>query len=323
MSARIKKTVFILVMVLVVASSLVAGTLAAYTKDIDGLAEGSVVAKGFVFTGEGTDSFTEGVKIAPTETVTWHFGVKNYNGVTVTETDLYYKLTFNVAASAGKQAIAPLTVTVKDGSGSVLNTVTGTGTMDVLGVFPEALAGQSANFVVEIFWPSDDSLDIGYAGEGFGTTISVDAAASQLPFDHSEIPEEEEPAADVGVRYETGVPWQNGQGGPYQYQYRVTITNHSDQPIEDWYIQFSLPTDQPTSAWSAKLAGGMPAGSYKFLNPAYNNTATDNILPGQSVSFGGHATGRGTEAIQGVMVGGSNAGAISVAPSCIFNRPLG
>lgn len=298
-----KKIIFILMLVLTMVGSIAAGTLAMYTTSIDNLAEGSVVAKEFVFVGDGTDTFSQGIKIAPTETVKWQFRVKNYENQVVTETNLYYKLTFNVAASAGKNAIQPLTVTVKDLAGNVLNSVTGVGTFDVLGSFPLSEVGQQKDYVVEINWPGNGNTDINYAGGNYGTSINIDAVASQLPFTGTEEPQTNK----ISVKYETTAPWQNGQNGIYNYEYKVTITNNSDTAIKDWNIAFTLPTDRITSAWSnAKFVSGLPEGSYKFLNPSYNNQETDNILPGKSVSFRGPALGRGTEAIQNVTVGGSN-----------------
>lgn len=302
-----KKILFVLTLVMIMVSSIVAGTLAMYATSVDNLAEGSVTAKEFVFVGEGADSFQQGVKIAPSEAVRWQLKVKNYDERVITETDLYYKLTFSVLASAGKNAIQPLVVTVKDSAGNVLNSVTGTGTFDVTGMFPLSEAGQEKGFNVEIYWPDNGSNDINYAGSNYGTTVNVDAAASQVPFGGDTGTEEPGIGDGIAVRYETSVPWQNGQSGINEYQYKVTITNTSDRAIEDWKIAFSLPTDRLTGVWSnAKLVPGSPDGYYKFVNPGYNNQATDDILPGQSVSFSGHAFGMGTERIRDVTVGGSN-----------------
>ncbi len=302
-----KRIIFILALVMLMVSSIAAGTLAMYATSVDDLAEGSVTAKEFVFVGEGTDSFRQGIKIAPSETVQWQFKVKNHDNQVITETDLYYKLTFNVLASAGKNAIQPLIVTVKDSGGNVLNSVTGVGTFDVTGEFPLSEAGQEKDYIVEIHWPANGNADINYAGSNYGTTVNVDAAASQLPFGSDPGTEEPPEEKDIAVRYETTVPWQNGQSGIYEYQYRVTITNNSDSAIEAWNIAFSLPTDRLTGVWSnAKLVSGLPDGHYKFVNPGYNNQSTDNILPGKSVSFTGPARGRGTEPLHNILVGGSN-----------------
>ncbi len=315
-----KKIIFILSLVLTMVSSIVAGTLAMYTASIDNVGEGSVVAKEFVFVGDGTDSFQHGIKIAPTETVQWQFRVKNYEDYVITETDLYYKLTFNVLALQGKAAIQPLTVAVKDSQGNVLKSVTGTGTFDVIGSFPLSQAGQEDEYEVEIYWPDGGAEDINYAGNNYGTTVKVDAIASQLPL--SEEPENPSEQKDVSVRYETLAPWQNGQSGIYQFEYKITITNNSDEAIKDWNIAFSLFTDRITQAWSnAKMVAGLPEGMYKFENPDYSNESTDNILPGQSVSFRGPAYGVGTEAIGNIVVGGSNVSGIrDIDLTCEFGK---
>lgn len=313
-----KKTVVVLALMLVMASSLAASTLAMYTTSIDDLADGSVVAKEFIFLGEGTDSFSHGIKIAPKETVDWQFSVKNYDGSLVTETDLYYKLTFNVQAMAGKTAIQPLVVSVLDSDGTVLNSVTGTGTFDVTGAFPMSPSGQSEGYTVKIYWPSDDSTDIDYAGGSFGTTVNVDAAASQVPFGDSE-----EQISGLSVLYQTSPSWTNGQSSRYEYEYKVTITNNSDQSIEDWFIEFNLGGDKLTRAWSnAVMVQGKPDGSYRFVNPAYNNPSTDDILPGQSVTFRGPAVGQGTQPISNVVVGGSNVNASAAQSGSAFGVTL-
>lgn len=312
-----KKTVFILILLLVMASSLTAGTLAMYTTSIDDLAQGSVIAKEFVFTGEGTDSFAQGVKIAPGETVTWQFYVRNYSGHIVTETDLYYKLKFNVQASAGKTAIEPITVTVKDESGSVAGSAAGVGTFDVLGEFPLSETGQQEMYTVEVYWPGDGSADIYYAGGDYGTTVNIDAVASQAPLSGG--PTQPPQSSDISVLYRTTEAWQNGQSGNYRFNYSVTITNHSDQPIEDWYIELALPQDTLTNVWSnAKMVQGLPAGTYKFLSPGYNNPSTDSIQPGQSVTFGGQGVGSGETSPQNVKVGGGNTAPESAALTCEF-----
>jgi len=315
-----KKVAVTLLLLLTIAGSMAAGTLSSYTATIDNLSSGSVSAKEFVFVGDGSGSFQQGVKIAPSETVRWQFDVKNYQGSVVTETDLYYKLTFTVKAAEGKHAIDPLTVTVKDTDGNVLGSATGTGTFSILGAFPLSAAGQAKTYIVELNWPSGTN-DAQYAGGSFGTSVRVDAVASQIPL--SGDPDTPPQNQSIHVLYETTAPWQNGQSGPHYYQYQITITNNSDETINDWYILFSLPTDRlSASLWRAKnLSGGLPDGSYKIGNPGYNNSSTDNILPGQSVTFSGQAVGMGTEPIQNIQVGGSNTGTPSgVTLDCQFGK---
>ena len=50
-----KKALVFLSLVMVVAVSIISGTLAMYTTTVDGLAEGSVVAKEFILLGNGMD----------------------------------------------------------------------------------------------------------------------------------------------------------------------------------------------------------------------------------------------------------------------------
>ncbi len=315
-----KKYAFILTLVLLMVSSLVSGTLAMYTTRIDNLAEGGVVAKEFIFTSDGADSFEQGVKIAPSEKVNWQFKVKNYHNQVITETDLYYKLTFQVSAAVGKSAIDPLAVTVRDTGGNILKSVTGVGAFDITGSFPQSQTGQEKTYTVEINWPGDGDKDINYAGGKYGSTLTIDATASQVPLDGSG--GGESPQSAVSVKYETTPPWANGQSGNYQYNYRVSITNNTDQAIKDWKLSFSLPTDRINNVWSnAKLISGTPDGTYTFGSPSYNNASTDTIQPGQSVTFGGNARGRGTEAINNITVGGSNIDSINdVQLSCEFGK---
>lgn len=307
-----KKLIFILALILTMASSIVAGSLAMYTVSVGNMAGGSTVAKEFIFTSAGTDSFQQGLKIAPAERNEWQFKVKNYQGNVVSETNMYYKLTFHVTAAPGKQAIAPLVVSVKNQNGEELNSVTGVGTFDVLGSFPLAASGQEADYIVELYWPGDGNSDINYAGSHYGTSINVDAVASQVPLSEDGGGNNPPQQSALDVLYETTYSWQNGQNGIDRYNYQVKITNNSTEPIDDWYIKFSLPTDRPSAAandvWNAKFVSGLPAGSYQFDNPAYNNSQTDDILPGQTVTFGGAAFGKGREPIQDIQVGGSNVG---------------
>lgn len=304
-----KRVILLLALVLAMVSSIAAGTLASYTVAIDNLAGGNVVAKEFVFVGEGTDTFQEGLKIAPSETLHWQFKVKNYQRHVVTETDMYYKLTFNIFASPGKKAIDPLTVTVKDRTGTILNQVTGVGAFDILGSFPLSETGQERDILVEIAWPDGGKSDKDYAGKDFGTSIIVNAQASQVPLDGN--PNPETPEDRISVAYETTTPWQNGQSGEYQYQYKITITNNSSVSIEDWYITFLLQNDRLNNVWNAKLISRSDEGIYRFENPAYNNVTMDNILPGQSVSFGGLASGMGAVTPRNIGVGGSNTSLIT------------
>jgi hypothetical protein len=202
-------------------------------------------------------------------------------------------------------------VTVRDENGAALGSVTGPGVIEVLGAFPLSLFEQEAFYTVECVWPAGGIDDIAYAGSGFGSTVTVDAVASQAPLSPSpQIPEEpQDPVTleNITVQYATTEPWMNSQNGIYQFEYRVTITNNSDVPIEDWFMVFTLPTERITRVFgNAKLGTEVADGTYRIENPRYNNVKTDTIQPGESVTFGGHALGLGIEPITGIRIGGSN-----------------
>ncbi len=296
-----KKAFVVLMLILAICSSLLAGTLASYTVTLDDMASGSVVGKEFIFLEDGTDTFQNDIKIAPTETITWQFAVKNFEGSLVTETDLYYDLTFDVMPTPGKSAIEPLIIRIKDMGGTVIDTVEGTGSVDVSGAFPLSATGQSASFTVEIFWPSNDEIDINYAGNNFGTTINVSAAASQLPLGGGDPPDPPEPS-DIEVLFQTGTPWQ--QGGTDRYAFSITITNNTDEVITNWALEFLLAAEI-YQVWNAvDDSAGLPGGQHRFLHPA---TWNQDIPAGGSVQFGGNAIGSDTNLMTTVTVNGQAA----------------
>lgn len=172
-----KKTLVLLSLVLAIALSVLSGTLAVYTTTIADLADGNVVAKEFILLKNGNDTFEEDVKIAPTEKVEWTFSVKNYDGNIVSETAMDLTFTVKIAASTGKEAIAPLIVTIKKGD-TVVGAKTGTGSITFADEFALNEEGQAHTYTVIIYWPSDDT-DITYAGSGFGTAISVSVTGTQ------------------------------------------------------------------------------------------------------------------------------------------------
>jgi hypothetical protein len=174
-----KKGLILTALVLMIATSLIAGTLANYTTTIDALASGSVVAKEFILLESGTDTFESDVKIAPTETETWSFAVKNYNGAVISETAMDLDYTISVSASDGKSAIEPLIVSVVDSTNAVVATRTGAGTMTFDSGFSLDAQGQEEVYTVVIEWPSNDTIDINYAGSGFGSTVSVSVTGMQ------------------------------------------------------------------------------------------------------------------------------------------------
>ena len=174
-----KKVLLTIALVLVVSTSLIAGTLAMYTTKIDDLADGSVVAKEFVLTEGGTDSFVKDIKIAPGETVNWQFSVKNYDGSVVSETAMALAFDINAQATDGKSLVEPLTFTVKDGSGAVVGTATSSGLIQFSDDFALAADGQEKTYTVSVNWPSNNDVDINYAGAGYGTSVAVSVTGTQ------------------------------------------------------------------------------------------------------------------------------------------------
>lgn len=174
-----KKVLIIVVLVLILSASIVAGTMAMYTTTIDDLAEGSVVAKEFVLTEGGTDTFTEDVKIAPSETVQWQFSVRNYDGAIVSETDMDLAFDIDVAAASGKNMIAPLVVTVTDEDSDVVGSCTGSGTITFTDEFLTSAVGQEKTYTVTVTWPSNDAVDITYAGSNYGAAVTVSVTGTQ------------------------------------------------------------------------------------------------------------------------------------------------
>ena len=175
-----KKILLSTALVLAIAVSVISGTMALYTTKIDSLADGSVLAKQFTLLENGSDSFVKDVKIAPTETVTWNFGVKNYNGSVVSETAMGLAFTVDIAAQQGQQAIAPLVVTIKNESGTVVGTQTGTGTISFSDVFALKSEGQAHTYTVIITWPSSTG-DASYTSDkgSFGSSIRVGVTGTQ------------------------------------------------------------------------------------------------------------------------------------------------
>lgn len=175
-----KKVLIIAALVLIVSTSIIAGTLAMYTTTIDDLASGSVVAKEFVLLESGSDTFTENVKIAPSETVEWQFSVRNYNGSVVSETDMALDFEISVAAASGKSMINPLVVTVRDEEDTVVGTHTGSGTITFSDTFELNTVGQEKTYTVFVEWPSNDAVDITYAGSNYGAAVTVSVTGTQV-----------------------------------------------------------------------------------------------------------------------------------------------
>jgi hypothetical protein len=301
---NIKKLIAISILVLIITGSIVAGTLANYTVTLDNVATGSVVAKEFIFLEDCSDNFTQALKIAPTDVVEWQFGIKNYNDQYVTETDMYYKVTINAAATPGKSPIDPLIINIKNKNQEVVGTIKGTGSINIYDFFPLSTIGQSDFYTVEIHWPSNKDIDINYAGHEFGTSINVSAVASQVPFDleppteieNPEEPEDPQPPF-ARVSYKVIDSWISGVWDPetqtvvgdHFHSFDINITNLSDQQINGWELAFNY-SETIVSIWHANIKEHNPSANHYIIeNLSWNSV----INPGETLTLGGIATGNG------------------------------
>lgn len=174
-----RKLILTMSLILIIFASFLTGTLAIYTKTVEIESPGSVIAKDFIFLADGTENFRSDVKIAPTETVTFQFGVRNYDEALVTETSMRYDIAINVSEAPGKEAIGPLVVRVKDEWDHILSSLTFTGTLNISNVFPLLAEGQRHVYNIEFFWPSTPN-DIDFEGDDFSTQINVSATGTQM-----------------------------------------------------------------------------------------------------------------------------------------------
>jgi len=177
-----KKVLLVSALVLVIATSMVSGTLAVYTLTIPTVASGSVMAKNFILTGKGESDFKTNVLIAPKETVKMNFTVANSDGTTTAEVPMDLAISIKLGPDGVKPVITPLTVVVKKGgtvvatSGSIVN---GVGTLTVADELTNiAAGGESKTYTVEITWP-DTASDTTFAGNTHGTALTVSVTGTQ------------------------------------------------------------------------------------------------------------------------------------------------
>jgi hypothetical protein len=165
------KKVFTLVLLcLIVATTLVTGTLAVYSVDAPELQSGDITAKNFVFVAEGTSSFNSSVKIAPTETFEKGFYVSNFDSSKRSETAM--NVTIKVTLSGD---INPLQIAVTCSDKNVeITQVSATEIVIKFAMSPEQEITKSFNIIVN--WPST-SNDNAYMGKS--SQITVEASAVQ------------------------------------------------------------------------------------------------------------------------------------------------
>lgn len=184
-----KKGLLVAALSLTIATSVISGTLAAYNAQVD-LTEDSVVAKAFVLDATKTESFAANTKIAPGDTKTIYFTVKNFKNAVVTETGMAVTveaiITNNKSISTSSN-IKNLEYTLTDKTADL--TVKGTGAelddnkliLTSTFEFPVQAAGQTREFELEINWPFDTyDNDTVFQGGNYGNTVKIVVNGKQI-----------------------------------------------------------------------------------------------------------------------------------------------
>jgi len=185
-----KKVLLVSALVLVIATSMVSGTLADYHVTLPTITD-SVMAKNFVLTGMDTTVGDKlDVHIAPGETQTFTFTVSNFDSSGVAEVSMDLSIDIGLAKSTSTNvngAIVPLVVTcVNDADSTALlhksgeiNPTLGTGTLKYSDTLTNiGTKGQTNTYTVTITWPSTAS-DTNYAGHSFGSALTVLVTGTQ------------------------------------------------------------------------------------------------------------------------------------------------
>ncbi len=178
-----KKLLISTALVLAILTSLVAGTLATYTKTLAPIT-GSATAKQFYI---GTsETFFPDIKLAPSEKDEWNFNVVNFkdgeNGTTEVDTDI--TVTLNVSPKEGKQAIDGLHVSLYDSNNNQLGTTivkSGEMSFNIENAFP-ANVKATKSFKLVADWKNPfagDTVDTENAENNHSTSIGVTVTGSQ------------------------------------------------------------------------------------------------------------------------------------------------
>lgn len=192
---KMKKILLVSALVLVIATSMVSGTLAAYQISLPDMATGSVVAKKFVLV-EGTpNTFKTNVKIAPTESKEMTFSVTNDNGAgDISEVNMNVQVTIvldDISTTSGKEvrAIPPLTVKVYKGAVADMNLLStssstltnGKGTLEynLVDLFTAEVSRDQIFTVVVTWTGGDNATDTALAGPTHGTKLTVTVMGTQ------------------------------------------------------------------------------------------------------------------------------------------------
>ncbi len=175
-----KKALLILLLIAMVSVSILTGTFALYTSNIDEIS-GDIFAKQFAFSIEKSEDFVADVKIAPTESVFMNFGISNKDGNTVSEVPMDIELVATLESASGKNLIPNLKMELFDDNNNKIGvgqTANGSGSIKFKTHFELSANEFTRNFKAKITWVSHDD-DILYQGADFGNRIALKATATQ------------------------------------------------------------------------------------------------------------------------------------------------
>lgn len=169
-----KKLLLTVALVLAVVTSLVAGTMAAYTQTL-GTDSGTITAKAFKLTNTMSTNFTQALKVAPGGTYAYTVTIKNDG-----EVDATINMSASLVNATGKTAIQGLVVSNLTGINNILGNVASDGksvTLTTVGNTTSGVlkAGQSATVTFNLKWPyvnadannTKDNADAGTASSMF------------------------------------------------------------------------------------------------------------------------------------------------------------
>jgi len=181
-----KKFILTVALVLAVVTSLVAGTMAAYTQQLDTTSE-AITTKTFSIKGNMSDNFTKAIEIAPGETVEYKLEIKNDGEVNA---KLNMKAAIVAAAGDEIDGLKLEVVSVEkitDGDvidGKSVNFTTGDGKNDMLKV------GETAKVTLKVTWVyanddatnAKDNADMEKASSQLNVTVNAIGLASTTTY---------------------------------------------------------------------------------------------------------------------------------------------
>ncbi len=177
-----KKLIIMGALILTIATSMVAGTLATYTITLSPIA-GNVSANSFYI--GASETYFPDIKLAPSEKSEWTFDVVNFKADgTINEVDTDMTITLNVAEKEGKQAIDGLHVSIYDENNRQLGTtvvMSGQMSFDIEKAFlGNTSSTQSFKLVADWKNPfAGDDVDTANAENHNETAISVTIRGTQ------------------------------------------------------------------------------------------------------------------------------------------------